>query len=87
MSVRCSGYAVMCDLCEDHCSWEHTPSAARTAARQAGWFRQRSRSETKRGEKLPMIDVCPDCHYRQAIERQQAAERAEEWAKAPGIEF
>ena len=59
----------------------------RPAARQAGWFRQRSRSETKRGEKLPMIDVCPDCHYRQAIERQQAAERAEEWAKAPGIEF
>ena len=64
------GFGVRCDTCEHYASYEHTPKAARAAAKSLGWFR-------KRGPDGKMLDTCPDCHYREVIERQAAAEALE----------
>jgi hypothetical protein len=69
VSMSSAGYSVVCDVCEERCAWECSRSAARATAKRFGWFR-------RRGGDGQMMDVCPDCHCREVIARQQAAANA-----------
>ena len=71
MSTRVS-YFITCDICGESDGYSHTEDIARAEVRSHGWIRQRN----ERGE---LVDMCWRC-----VERQEAAE---EWAKAPAIEF
>jgi len=63
MSLKRSGYYVVCDFCSAKSASADSGTAARAAAKKAGWRKERT---AKNAWHNVTMDLCPGCVKRRA---------------------